>query len=67
MKNEYKITCDNCDSEKVIKNIQQCYVEYDYKADTGEYSTAPTLINEPIESLHYCDKCYQKWCNGDLF
>lgn len=64
---EYKLKCDHCGSENITKNIQECYVEYDYNAKTQEYSDKPTMINEPIENLHYCDKCYEKWSSGDLF
>ena len=64
---EYKIKCDHCDSDKVVKNIQECYVEYDYDSKTQTYSEKPTLINEPIENFHYCQKCYELWSNGDLF
>ena len=60
--------CDNCESIKVVKNIQECCVEYDYNADTQEYSDKPTLINnEPIDNKHYCQACYDLWSSGDLF
>lgn len=64
---KYETRCDNCDSKKVIRNIQLCWVEYDYDYETGEYSDEPDNINEPVENLHYCEKCYAKWENGDLF
>jgi hypothetical protein len=63
----YKLRCDYCESKNITKNIQECYVEYDYNTKTQEYSNEPTLINEPIDNKHLCDKCYHKWCNGDLF
>jgi hypothetical protein len=64
---EYKLKCDYCESEKIVKNVQECYVEYDYDYKTGEYSQEPTTINEPFDNKHLCQKCYNKWSIGDLF
>lgn len=62
-----KITCDNCGSKKVVKNIQECYVEYDFYPKEQSWSDIPTLINEPIDNKHFCQECYDKWSSGDLF
>jgi hypothetical protein len=62
-----KLKCDHCGSIEIVKNIQECYVEYDYNSTTQEYSEDPTLINEPIENKHYCQECYDLWSTGDLF
>jgi len=59
MKTKYNLTCDYCGSKKITKNVQQCYVEYDYDYRTEQYSEKPTLINEPIENKHLCGKCYE--------
>jgi hypothetical protein len=64
---ENKIHCDNCESDKVIKNVQLCNVEYDFNFSTQQWSPKPSMINEPIDNHHYCNECYKKWCEGDLF
>ena len=67
METNQKIKCDWCESEKVVKNVCMAWVEYDFYTDKQDWSEKPTLINEPIENKHYCQECYDKWCNGDLF
>lgn len=62
-----KITCDNCQSENVYRNIQQCYVEYTFYPKEQKWSDVPVLINEPIDNKHLCEPCYEKWSGGELF
>jgi len=64
---EKGINCDYCESDKPIKNVAMCWVEYDFYWEKQNWSKAPTLINDPMENKHLCEKCYEKWSEGDLF
>ena len=57
---KYELICDTCGSNKVVKNLQECIVEYDYDYKTEKYSDDPTFINDPIENKYYCQKCYDE-------
>lgn len=60
------IKCDICEREKATKNIQLQYIIYDYDDESEEYNDGEISTNEPSESYHLCEECFDDWNDGKI-
>ena len=66
MKNKNHTPCDYHPRKRATKNVQTDWIVYSID-DKGEYNNDTYSSDcDPIESYHLCDKCYDKWEEGNL-
>ncbi|MCM8785314.1 MAG: hypothetical protein NC827_04940 [Candidatus Omnitrophica bacterium] len=67
---KYQMKCDSCKRIANI-NVQKVWIKWRYNPTTGEYSKKHELLYDMEsaqgeENLHFCNKCFNKWRNGEI-